>query len=185
MTDFSHRSSPRGQQQQQQQQQTDASPRLPTGCQLLLQQLDANATFSSEDLTEVNIRRFKSSASPTECPISASSLSQVGSSSSSSTCLQAIDSVQAPADSAYSAAPPGNIESQGEKALVQRCPQAWLASTDFQELTAMLVTLPDQTDIHKLYGLNAAQAVTPRRKTAMLAINDETELYRSALDSLC
>ena len=184
MADFSHRSSP-GTQQQQPQQQTDSSPRLPTGCQLLLQQLNANATPSLEDLTEANIRRFKSFASPAECPISASSLSKVGSSSFSSTCLQAIENAQAPAGTASSAAHPDNSRNQGDTAFVQRCPQAGLASTDLPQLTAMLVTLPGQTDAHKLYSLSAAQTVVPRRKTAMLAIGDEHELYRSGLDPLC
>ncbi len=188
MTDFSHTSSPREQQQQQQQQQqqTDPSPRLPTGCQLLLQQLNANVTPSSDGLTEANIRRFKSSASPAECLISASSLSQVGSSSSSSTCLQAIENAQAPADTVCSAAHADNKRSQADTAFFQRRAQAGLASTDLQELTAMLVrSHPDQTDAHKLYGLNAAQAVTPCRKTAILAIDDENELYRSDLNPLC
>ena len=182
MTDFSHRSSPR---EQQQQQQTDSSSRLLTGCQLLLQQLIAKATPNLDDLVEADSRRFKTAASPAECPISASSLSQIGSSSSSSTCLQAIDSAQAPADSASSAAPPDNTENQGDTAFVQRCPQAGLASTDLQELTPLLVTLPGQTDVHKLYGLSAAQTVAPRRKTAVLAVGDEFELYRSDLDPLC
>ena len=186
MTDCSHRPSPREQQQQQQQQQTDSSPRLPTGCQLLLQQLNATATPSVEDLTEANIRRCKLSASPAECPISASSLCNVGSSSSSSTCLQAIENAQAPADTVSSAAHADNTRSQADTAFFQRRAQAGLASTDLQDFTAMLVrSHPDQTDTHKLNGLIAARTVAPRRKTAMLAIGDEIELYRSDLDPLC
>jgi len=184
MADFSHRSSP-GTQQQQPQQQTDSSPRLPIGCQLLLQQLNAKATPNLKDLTEANIRRFKSSASLAEPLTSASSLSKVMSSSSSSTCLQAIENAQAPADTASSAAHSDNTRNQRDTAFVQRCRQAGLVSTDLQELTALLVSLPDQTDAHKLYSLSAAQTVTPRRKTAMLAIGDEIELYRSDLDPLC
>ncbi|KAA6418382.1 MAG: hypothetical protein FRX49_11638 [Trebouxia sp. A1-2] len=42
----------------------------------------------------------------------------------------------------------------------------------------MPVSLPDQTDAHELYGVSAAQTVTPRTKTVMLAIGDEIELYR-------
>ncbi len=93
---------------------------------------------------------------------------------------------QAPADIVSSAAHADDTRSQADTAVVQRCAQAGLASTDLQELTAMLVrSHPDQTDTHKLNGLIAAQTVAPHRKTAMLAIDDENELYRSDLNPLC
>ena len=63
-------------------------------------------------------------------------------------------------------------------------PTTGLASTDLQELTAMLVTLPYQTDAYKLNCLIAVQTVTPPR-LAMMAVGDEFELYRSDLDPLC
>ena len=123
---------------------------LPTGCQLLLQQLDANTTSHAKGPT-TNISNFKSCA---DSLITASSLSKALSSSSSSTCLQAVEHVQAAAGTASSAAPPDNTENQGDTAVVQRCPQPGLASTDLQELTAMLVTLPGQTDAHKLNSIS-------------------------------
>ena len=99
--------------------------------------------------------------------------------------MQAVEHVQAAAGTASSAAPPDYTGNQGDTAVVQRRPQPGLASTDLQELTAMLVTLPGQTDAHKLNSLIAAQPETPRRRTAMLAVGDEFELYRSDLDPLC
>ena len=99
--------------------------------------------------------------------------------------MQAIENAQAPAGTASSDMPSDCTRNQGDTAFVQRCPRDGLASTDLAERAAMPVSLPDQTDAHELYGVSAAQTVTPRTKTVMLAIGDEIELYRSDLDPLC